>query len=516
MADALRPARGRAEHRAGREAGRNGNAAGRCKDISKVTILKNVIAQHVVIIGGGTTGIAAFTGIIEHRSARRVDLVDPGTAGFGKTFANTRLELLCNTPAESMSVLAHEPDDFLAYLRALDIPASRHDCVPRAYVSRYAMQRYREYCRIAEQKDIQHTHFPARAQAIVRQPDGHYRVNLSDGNAIAASHVIVCHGYGEPVVAAPLHGLLGSPGLFTSPYPEQALLDKLAPRSKVLVVGSKLSAIDSAVLLCSHGHRVVMVSPSGDIPAVRTRAPDLSSVLQPGLNRIDFAAGSFRFALLRAIERGLRQIGAPTLRPQVSRARTTIDRLREEIALAEQDRIAWQDLLLAFLKQGNDILAAEGHGIPFEHFRNCMRMTTRYLSAVPASNAKKLLKFLEEGSLQIRKAGLQHVRRGADWEVALDDGMPVEHYDAIVCASGYKKPPLDVTGDALLVDPEPGREWTEPKVSPDLRVCLPGASLPERIWLLGVTSYKRAPLVNGVYQATKQAEFIRSQLVAAQ
>jgi hypothetical protein len=58
----------------------------------------------------------------------------------------------------------------------------------------------------------------------------------------------------------------------------------------------------------------------------------------------------------------------------------------------------------------------------------------------------------------------------------------------------------------------PSRGFTLPEVGPDLRVTLPGRSEPERIWLLGIASHVRVPLVSAVYVTARQADTVARQL----
>ncbi|PAM45683.1 FAD-dependent oxidoreductase, partial [Acinetobacter baumannii] len=91
---------------------------------------------------------------------------------------------------------------------------------------------------------------------------GEYRLELEDGSQRSASAVLVCTGSAAPFVPPLVTPHLGAPGIFATPYPTRSWLASLTRPSRVLVLGSRLSAIDSVLLLCGAGHQVLMASPS--------------------------------------------------------------------------------------------------------------------------------------------------------------------------------------------------------------------------------------------------------------
>ncbi|MCM3352225.1 hypothetical protein M3616_24035, partial [Bacillus velezensis] len=75
-------------------------------------------------------------------------------------------------------------------------------------------------------------------------------------------------------------------------------------------------------------------------------------------------------------------------------------------------------------------------------------------------------------------------------------------------ATGFHRPRFHATYDSLALTADTLLPVTAPRVSPDLRVWLPEASEPERIWTAGIASYLAAPMVNAVYQSVRQANQI--------
>ena len=80
--------------------------------------------RRLVIVGGGASGVAAFVAAVRYGVAQSIDIVDPRGIGRGTAFAARRAALLCNTSVETMSIVDDNPDDFLAYLHSIGVPAT--------------------------------------------------------------------------------------------------------------------------------------------------------------------------------------------------------------------------------------------------------------------------------------------------------------------------------------------------------------------------------------------------------
>lgn len=469
--------------------------------------------DHVVIIGAGTTGVSAFSELVEHNAAKTIDIIDPRDPGKGVAFNNTREELLCNTPAESMSLVSHDKNNFINFMKNKGIIVGPNDCVPRIFVSEYTVNTYNKYVEQAGSKYISHTYRKNTVIRISKRNANDYLIELDSGDTITADKVLICHGYGKPMIPDVLVDHQRKPGIFISPYPEQQMIDSIPEESSVLVLGSKLSAIDAALILSKHHHKVAMASPSGEVPAVRTRAPDLKERLKIDLSDTDFKKESCHLGLLKSMNKTLKCHYSLPLSKQISRNQNSRDRLVEEIKLAENDSIFWQDITLAYLRAANDMLSDDKESIPRNHLVKCLRMCTRYLSAMPISNAEKLLNALDSQAITLKKGKLISVSQSdIKWHIQWEGSEQVEQYDAIVSAAGYTKPTISLTGNDLYVEPNFTGEVSEPVVNADLRFIFHD-DIPENIWIIGVASFLRAPLVNGVFQSKEQAAFVRKQIV---
>jgi uncharacterized NAD(P)/FAD-binding protein YdhS len=453
------------------------------------------MGRRVIIVGGGATGTAAFLAIVRHRAAASVDIVDPRPPGRGVVFDTTSPTFLCNTSAGVMSLNPERPNEFVHYLRRRGLAVGPDDFVPRRLVAEYCVDSYRRHAELAR-------HIPDRARSLARRGSG-YVVALEGGGELRADDVIVCTGTGPPVVPGLVRRHLGRPGLFPSSYPEPSL----EPDARVLVLGTRLSAIDATLSLCLRGHRVTMASRSGRLPAVRTRIRRAAPLDRAAFLGLDLTDPALPSRVLRLVRRATSR----PLAEQTSSATNPMVRLRQEIELAEAGHVDWQDVIPELIELMNDRLSTVDDSVRRTALSRCELLITRYVSAFPLRNARRLLHEFDRGAATLaRGVPLQIEPDGDRWCVRWPDG--VERFDAIVCATGYHPPVLSCHGTVLRLD----RPGSVPELGTDLRMRFPGSADAERIWLLGTTSYLRVPVVNYLRTAADQADAIaRSMVVPA-
>lgn len=471
--------------------------------------------RRVVIVGGGATGTAAFLAMVRHRAATSVDLVDPGPPGRGEVFGTDSPALLCNTSVGVMSLLERQPDDFLRYLRRRGLPARRTDIVPRGLVAGYCADAYRRHAELAMRSGIGHRYLPGRAVRIARGASA-YRVCLADGTELPADDVLLCVGTGPPTLPAIVRRHTGRPGLVPAAYPEGRLLAGLRPGSLVLVLGTRLSAIDATLLLSAHGHRVTMTSRSGQLPAVRThihhtgRAPLDHSAFA----RLDPADPALPLRVLYLVRRATAAVSDRPLRAQVSLATDPVERLRQEITLAEAGHIDWQETVAELVDATNDLLSTVDTAGRRAALSSCARLIVRYVSAFPLPNARKLLAGLDRGTVILAPAAPVAVSPdGTGWTAHWPDRTRTR-FEAVVCATGYSPPRLSCVDDELWLDARPADSGAVPEPAPGLRLRFPGRAAPERIWALGTTSHLHTPIVHYLRTAVRQAEAVARSMLS--
>lgn len=473
--------------------------------------------RHVVIIGGGITGVSAFISLLTYGETTQIDIVDPLPVGLGKAFATTEPMLLCNTSVDTMSILPNAPDDFLRYLLDRGLQVTLNDFVPRFYVSQYTQDRYLKYCALAKYKGIEHKHIRCQAIEIKRISDGNYHILLSDGNKLKATDVLLCQGYTEPVIPKIIQAHIGKKLLFTSPYPEKTLINEIPPQSRILLIGSRLSAIDTALLLCPQ-HHVTMVSASGMLPAVRSRTPRTSKKLidSKALTSalLNLSHPLLYKRILAIVHKASFTLNALPLSKQINKSSDPVERLRAEIQLAADNHTDWQDIFVELIDTVNAVFMHKNKARQNKELENCQTFFSRYLGAFPLENANALLGYINASRLQIRSEIPTQLSLDEAWCAGWKDNSSTI-FDAVVCATGFHLPSFNVKGNRLELNPHTSRSNVFPDTTPDLRVIFPDQSTPERIWIIGIASYLRVPVVNAVYSAVKQAAFVGQQFAAS-
>ncbi|MFC4909972.1 FAD/NAD(P)-binding protein [Actinomadura gamaensis] len=100
-------------------------------------------------------------------------------------------------------------------------------------------------------------------------------IRTADGHEHRADRIVLCVGSGTP---ADPYGLDGAPGYIGDPYPLARTLEDVPRDASVLIIGSRLTAVDVAVSLAARGHGgpISLASRGGMLPHVwqRPNGPD--------------------------------------------------------------------------------------------------------------------------------------------------------------------------------------------------------------------------------------------------
>ncbi|MFH8570115.1 FAD/NAD(P)-binding protein [Streptomyces sp. NPDC017993] len=471
------------------------------------------MSRNVVIIGGGATAVSAFRSLVRIPGVASICFIAPNAIGCGTAFGAGDPQLLCNTSVDVTSLSPEGDSELLGYLAARGWPVQRDDFVPRYLVTQYARESYLRHRADAELRGVRVMHLRGLARS-VGGTTGRYRVKLADGRSMAATDVLLCLNGTTPRLPEALRARSASPRLLTSPYPARRLR-QIPPGSSVLVVGTKLSALDAALTLCRRGLPTVMTSPSGELPAVRTRlcrtsAAGLAQQWEEQLHR-----GAGPAELLRPLLRLIRALGnrRPVL-PQLSRVVSVHERLRHETAQAETGHVPWQDAVAEVIDGLNVVLPKQPEHIQRQVLAAYRGAMSRYISSIPVSNARRILAHLDSGALRVAGAYPQRIdpHPGDGWTVTWPDGR-TEHVDWIVCASGFEAPSLAVTKAGELRIGAPTADGDRPAVvGHDLRIVRDPWQPPERLWALGAAAGSRFPIVNYLRAAAQHATTVARQL----
>lgn len=470
------------------------------------------MGKKIVVVGGGATAVSAMAHLVSVSGVESVTFVAPQPVGLGTAFGTTDPALLCNTSVDVTSLVAEGESDLLAYLAARGHPVHRDDFVPRYLVGQYCRERFGRYMKDARRAGIRVTHFRDRAIAVDRVRDGEYRVALRARGSITGTDVLLCHGADVPVLPAEIRPYAGHPRLIEAAHPSH-MLRRLPSGSHVLVIGTKLSAIDAALVLARDPRRrTVLTSPSGALPAVRTRlrrmpSPGFDQEVWAGIDPNDERLGRVLARQLLAAVRSMRP-GTPAGLLRTTGGASEI--LREETRLAAASHVPWQDIVAELIDLINEHASRWDVSARSAVLGQYKSLMSRYISAIPLRNASLLAGYLSDGRLRIAPRYLLRVEpRESGWGVQWPDDS-TQAFDYIVCAAGYRIPPIRRTPSGLRIGR--GSDGAAPEVLEDLRVRFTPEGPAERVWALGACAGTRYPIVNYLRAAAQHAAVVARQI----
>lgn len=461
--------------------------------------------DHLAIIGAGASGVATLRAMIDRSTFSRITMFDPRPAGLGTAFATPHDWHLCNTSVGTMSVDASNVRGFALWLQKQGGDADVNSFVSRRLFSQYVLASYSEALELAAAAGIEVEYLPEAVGSVATTDQGGVAVKGALGQVIGADAVVLSSGAGQPVIPADVKRYQDHPRFFSSPYSSR--FEEYVEShggARVLVFGSKLSAVDAVKTCLQHGATSVMVSPSGQLPAVRSAMPLRSPfpLTRDAFTELSTSPSIFRHGIATYLNRSGIDLGRP-LREQLSIACSAADRLREEIALAEDDANLWQYAIGELIDLANDVWSQFPRRRMLELVAASRGWIDRYVSAIPLPNAWALADALQDGALAIRSMP-SHIAHGHDgWRIHWAEGAP-DQFDAVVCAAGYSPQPwsMDRQGELQL-----GTFHGSPlRVSSELQAVTDGAIPQPKIWAVGGSSGSRFPVVNYMRSAAVQAE----------
>lgn len=254
--------------------------------------------RRVVIIGGGAAGTLVAIHLAAHGAGRpggrigEVVVVEPGERlGEGVAYSTRSPSHLLNVRANGMSAFPERPSHFTEWARGTG-PLEGTEFVARMRYARYLRDCLAEAAGEAGGDVIRQL----RTRVVrLRMVEHGVRVDLEDGESLAADDVVLATGNGQ----APLAWLPDLPGVIRDPWAPGAL-DPLDAGARVVIVGSGLTAVDTVLTLRDRGHGgpVTLISSHGLLPQ-----PHAPGVLPGHPSPIDPDAVAGARDLVRALRR---------------------------------------------------------------------------------------------------------------------------------------------------------------------------------------------------------------------
>lgn len=355
----------------------------------------------IAVVGSGASGLAVLLQLIERAKKGRqfgnvVVLEKNGIPGPGLAYSDACTGTILNMHTDTMGLYFDQPRHFSQWRTSL----KEGDFPSRQNYGEYLRATWSQAMDAAQQAGLKVSVIHEEAKDINRSNDGVFTLTLGNGAYITSQAVVLALGNFSSIFNS---HLVNIPGFFASPWPLQQL-QSITPGSPVIILGSRLSAVDAATYLSDNGHRgtITLMSRSGRLPKVQgdqTPYPrryalyDLAKQTESDPNDSLLQVMSGLMDELSQATNGDWSwiLDDPSLENQ----------LRHDIIAALTGQVQWQAVL-------------RGTAPVFERYWNCLpprsqklfmekyhSVWMRFRHAMPVQNAQKVLRMLESSQLQL-------------------------------------------------------------------------------------------------------------------
>jgi uncharacterized NAD(P)/FAD-binding protein YdhS len=299
--------------------------------------------RSVAVIGGGASGVLTAVHLLRSCDDPALRVVVHETSGRparGIAYSTTDARHLLNVRTRDMSALPDEPGHLVDWVEREGLAVEPHGFLPRQHYRRYLLDLLRQA------DDGRLVLRAGEVQSVA--PDGPgFVTTTASGVQEHADAVVLAHGNQPPRALAGVDGPLPrAPWHLPDPWDLPAL-ERVPADATVVLVGSGLTAVDTAITLLEGrpGRRVVMLSRHGLLPAAHTELPSETGWVTP-VPAGDLTADALR----RLVEGQVRAAAAQGidwrpvvdgLRPATQTLWQRLDHQQQARFLAEHAR-AWE------------------------------------------------------------------------------------------------------------------------------------------------------------------------------
>ncbi|MBX5301552.1 FAD-dependent pyridine nucleotide-disulfide oxidoreductase [Rhizobium sp. NLR12b] len=211
----------------------------------------------VIVVGSGFSAIAVTCNLIEQLPASATVAVVGDDPGFGRgTAYRTELYLhRLNVPAGRMSLMPHQPDDFVDWLKNRGRRLQAGDFASRSDYGLYVRDTLAQLLRKRDGR-CRVDFIRAKAAGCVERCNSTLAFHLGTGDEIAGRNVVLCLGVGNANLPIDPAGvpLSARSRIIENPW-RLSWLRRVASSDTVCILGSGLTMIDQVLALRAHGHR---------------------------------------------------------------------------------------------------------------------------------------------------------------------------------------------------------------------------------------------------------------------
>lgn len=383
--------------------------------------------DNLAIVGGGACGLAVFTQMIDRAkqglNVHSITIVEKSKGiGPGLAYSEACRGAILNMPADAMGLNTNNPLHFSEWMAATYPGLTKAVFPPRRQYGEYLSQLMISAVKEAEQLGVLLRVINDEALDVCQVDQG-FELLLANGAKLRAHNVVLAIG-NFPGATHP--GLTGTPGYMSCPWPNSRLRD-IPPEASVSILGSRLTAVDTAIFLAENGHRgsINFVSRSAQLPKVQGRNIPFARryVLQSLARDVEESADGAFVKVVQGIQKEIER----TMTVDWNKVATDHEPLPElisDIANAESGATPWQAILkstASSVERYWNCFSSEDKKTFFKYF---LSPWATYRAPMPLENAYKILALMESGQLQVLQG--EEVRWNGSKFVVSTEGTEVQ------------------------------------------------------------------------------------------
>lgn len=364
-------------------------------------------ADNIVVIGGGASGLAVILQLVKRfrsgKPVRKITLIEKNEeAGPGLAYSPACAGTILNMTKSTMGLYPDNPNHFNEW---------KNDPSLKLYPFR---ENYGDYLRAMWSQSVEDiremggeiSFIQDEVQDINRDDDGTFTLTLEkNAKTLFAKDVVLA--VGNFTVTANPH-LSHLPGYFPSPWPTSRLRS-IPADAPVIILGSRLSAIDAANALVDSGHRgsITFMSRSGRLPKVQgapvpfPRRYNLYT-LAKHVHAPTRVGASFA-SLMSGIMEEVSHLAGNDWSWLLQNHECPMEELESDIKDAQEGRAGWQTVLRStapLVERYWRSLEMHDKKLFYDKFYSCWM---RYRHGMPVENAEKILNMMKRGQLKVVK-----------------------------------------------------------------------------------------------------------------
>ncbi|EPS28688.1 hypothetical protein PDE_03634 [Penicillium oxalicum 114-2] len=389
----------------------------------------------VAIVGGGASALAILLHLIEKGQegnlfSKIVVFEKSALAGPGLAYSSSCQGTILNMHTDTMGLYQAKPKHFTQWRSTL----TGGDFPSREEYGQYLQATWSQAIQQARQIGLGIDVINEEVHDIERLDDGRFELKVESGNRLVTQSAVLALGNFTATINSQLIGLRG---FYPSPWPLSKL--KMIPSdAPVLIVGSRLSAIDAATFLNENGHRgtITLMSRSGCLPKVQGPNEPYSRryVLHDLAAQVESDPNDALLQIMRA------------LMVELSRATdgdwswliddlSPLKQLEHDINAAQTGQVQWQSVLRGTAPVIERYWASISPASQDLFMKEFYSMWMRFRHAMPVQNAKKILHMMQSSQLRVVRGSLVQWEGGRFRADTSDGIIEVDH---VVEATGQE------------------------------------------------------------------------------